>query len=405
MSLTGSMQQQGTSNLEDSVIRSDSVNSKVLMRKLMGDMDFPYYTGVLDGLKCCTKCGATKTPQWREGPYGPKTLCNACGVKRTRKLRAEQDGYSIKRRRVSPQQNKKCATKTMLAPVSGHVVTKREEEFLRATLLADEARHSEDMKDLGADGSKRPTRRAAEEAAYRTARYAKTGEWSNAATQKKSMFRFDVPAYTPTSSSEGGSLPLSDCPEEIAWTPQMGKMASTGDRSLSPDCVVRTPDDCFAAINLMTMSAKYTLDDTYFSSGRFQPPAETISNAQEMHPSNSDVEAALGKAARLTGDLLSDSDIAILSRSVPPSKVAELIKLSDDLDSALSRSEVAEAALSAVAAILASKQAAVLQNRSVANSATEKLKRFIYDLDTQFGLTHKVLPKIRVTPLKKTQSI
>lgn len=403
MSLTDSMQQQGTSNLENAVIRSDSVNSKVLMRKLMEDMDFAYYTGVLDGLKCCTKCGATKTPQWREGPYGPKTLCNACGVKRTRKLRAEQDGYSIKRRRASPQQTKKSANKNMLTPASAAM--KREEEFLRATLIADEARHSEDVKDLGVDGSKRPTRRAAEEAAYRTARYARTGEWYNAGTQKKSMFRFDVPAYTPTSSSDGGSLPLSDCPEEIAWTPQMGKMASTGERSLSPDCVVRTPDDCFAAINLMTMSAKYTLEDSYFSSGRFQPQAATLPCSQEMHPSNSDVEAALGKAARLTGDLLSDTDIASLSRSVPPSKVTELIKLSDDLDSALSRSEVAEAALSAVAAILASKQAAVLQNRSVANAATEKLKRFIYDLDTQFGLTHKVLPKIRVTPLKKTQSI
>ncbi|KAK9735523.1 hypothetical protein RND81_04G210200, partial [Saponaria officinalis] len=29
----------------------------------------------------CTHCEATKTPQWREGPLGPKTLCNACGVR------------------------------------------------------------------------------------------------------------------------------------------------------------------------------------------------------------------------------------------------------------------------------------------------------------------------------------
>lgn len=32
-------------------------------------------------------------------PAGPKTLCNACGVKRTRKLRAEQEG--AKRRKTS----------------------------------------------------------------------------------------------------------------------------------------------------------------------------------------------------------------------------------------------------------------------------------------------------------------
>jgi hypothetical protein len=29
----------------------------------------------------CSKCGANKTPQWRMGPTGAKTLCNACGVR------------------------------------------------------------------------------------------------------------------------------------------------------------------------------------------------------------------------------------------------------------------------------------------------------------------------------------
>ncbi|KAJ4789978.1 GATA transcription factor 9 [Rhynchospora pubera] len=29
----------------------------------------------------CTHCLSNKTPQWREGPMGPKTLCNACGVR------------------------------------------------------------------------------------------------------------------------------------------------------------------------------------------------------------------------------------------------------------------------------------------------------------------------------------
>lgn len=42
--------------------------------------------------KCCSQCGATKTPQWREGPLGPKTLCNACGVKRVRAARAALEG-------------------------------------------------------------------------------------------------------------------------------------------------------------------------------------------------------------------------------------------------------------------------------------------------------------------------
>ncbi|GJV88247.1 GATA transcription factor 11-like protein [Tanacetum coccineum] len=33
------------------------------------------------GVKKCAHCEITKTPQWREGPTGPKTLCNACGVR------------------------------------------------------------------------------------------------------------------------------------------------------------------------------------------------------------------------------------------------------------------------------------------------------------------------------------
>ncbi|XP_041989784.1 uncharacterized protein LOC121741156 [Salvia splendens] len=38
----------------------------------------------------CVHCESTKTPQWREGPLGPKTLCNACGLRyRTGRLLPE----------------------------------------------------------------------------------------------------------------------------------------------------------------------------------------------------------------------------------------------------------------------------------------------------------------------------
>ncbi|KAJ4831434.1 hypothetical protein Tsubulata_037047 [Turnera subulata] len=29
----------------------------------------------------CTHCQTDQTPQWRRGPHGPKSLCNACGVR------------------------------------------------------------------------------------------------------------------------------------------------------------------------------------------------------------------------------------------------------------------------------------------------------------------------------------
>lgn len=36
-------------------------------------------TGNQDAQKC-EGCGATSTPEWRRGPLGPRTLCNACGL-------------------------------------------------------------------------------------------------------------------------------------------------------------------------------------------------------------------------------------------------------------------------------------------------------------------------------------
>ncbi|KAL5225733.1 hypothetical protein ABZP36_012372 [Zizania latifolia] len=32
-------------------------------------------------MKSCAHCGSSETPQWREGPMGRGTLCNACGVR------------------------------------------------------------------------------------------------------------------------------------------------------------------------------------------------------------------------------------------------------------------------------------------------------------------------------------
>ncbi|KAI7906480.1 uncharacterized protein BX663DRAFT_496619 [Cokeromyces recurvatus] len=33
----------------------------------------------------CTDCGTTASPEWRKGPCGPKTLCNACGLRWSKK--------------------------------------------------------------------------------------------------------------------------------------------------------------------------------------------------------------------------------------------------------------------------------------------------------------------------------
>ncbi|EXJ68333.1 uncharacterized protein A1O5_08125 [Cladophialophora psammophila CBS 110553] len=45
----------------------------------------------------CTDCGTLDSPEWRKGPNGPKTLCNACGLrwaKKEKKKQAVTDGVS-----------------------------------------------------------------------------------------------------------------------------------------------------------------------------------------------------------------------------------------------------------------------------------------------------------------------
>ncbi|XP_054783780.1 GATA transcription factor 16-like [Prosopis cineraria] len=56
------------------------------------------YKELMDNKKCCTDCKTTKTPLWRGGPAGPKTLCNACGI-RYRKRRVSTVGLRLNKGR------------------------------------------------------------------------------------------------------------------------------------------------------------------------------------------------------------------------------------------------------------------------------------------------------------------
>ncbi|KAM3324035.1 hypothetical protein P3S67_005186 [Capsicum chacoense] len=44
-------------------------------------------------LKTCADCGTAKTPLWRDGLAGPKSLCNPCGI-RSRKKATELLGLN-----------------------------------------------------------------------------------------------------------------------------------------------------------------------------------------------------------------------------------------------------------------------------------------------------------------------
>ncbi|EEF47310.1 GATA transcription factor 16 isoform X2 [Ricinus communis] len=51
--------------------------------------------------KSCIDCQTTRTPCWRSGPAGPKTLCNACGIryrKKSRRILGVEKGGAEKRK-------------------------------------------------------------------------------------------------------------------------------------------------------------------------------------------------------------------------------------------------------------------------------------------------------------------
>ncbi|CAK9135480.1 unnamed protein product [Ilex paraguariensis] len=61
--------------------------------------------------KSCSDCHTTRTPLWRGGPAGPKSLCNACGIKYNKKRR-ELLGLSRGRSKKDTKKTKKNNNKS-----------------------------------------------------------------------------------------------------------------------------------------------------------------------------------------------------------------------------------------------------------------------------------------------------
>lgn len=69
--------------------------------------------------KFCADCKTTKTPLWRGGPSGPKSLCNACGI-RYRKRRILSRATERKRERHHHQHSRvDTAGTSNAAPANG----------------------------------------------------------------------------------------------------------------------------------------------------------------------------------------------------------------------------------------------------------------------------------------------
>ncbi|KOS18437.1 Cutinase palindrome-binding protein [Escovopsis weberi] len=50
----------------------------------------------------CTDCGTLDSPEWRKGPSGPKTLCNACGLRWAKKEKKRNGNNSTHQRPAMP---------------------------------------------------------------------------------------------------------------------------------------------------------------------------------------------------------------------------------------------------------------------------------------------------------------
>ncbi|XP_038978983.1 GATA transcription factor 15-like [Phoenix dactylifera] len=72
--------------------------------------------------KSCADCRTTKTPLWRGGPSGPKSLCNACGIRYRKKRRAvlgHKEGERRERKQKREDDSSSSTTTTTTKELGG----------------------------------------------------------------------------------------------------------------------------------------------------------------------------------------------------------------------------------------------------------------------------------------------
>lgn len=66
-------------------IPAKSIND--MSRNLIKSADH-WNSSTAEIIRVCSDCNTTRTPLWRGGPKGPKSLCNACGIRRRKAKKA-----------------------------------------------------------------------------------------------------------------------------------------------------------------------------------------------------------------------------------------------------------------------------------------------------------------------------
>eukprot|EP01112_Ceratiomyxa_fruticulosa_P013298 TRINITY_DN3738_c0_g1_i1.p2 TRINITY_DN3738_c0_g1~~TRINITY_DN3738_c0_g1_i1.p2 ORF type:complete len:307 (-),score=63.48 TRINITY_DN3738_c0_g1_i1:109-1029(-) len=88
-----------TSTQIETKIESSKKNvSKEIINNTNTNLPIAYHQTAILGVnnKACTSCGVTQSPEWRKGPKGAATLCNACGLHYAKNIRAATNSNNSK---------------------------------------------------------------------------------------------------------------------------------------------------------------------------------------------------------------------------------------------------------------------------------------------------------------------
>ncbi|XVF48663.1 hypothetical protein PTKIN_Ptkin03bG0208100 [Pterospermum kingtungense] len=87
-----------------------------------------------DSIRVCSDCHTSTTPLWRSGPRGPKSLCNACGIRKRkarRAMEAEANGAANATSMKIKVQKNKDKKKQRTSPIN--VQYKKHDHHLKVT--------------------------------------------------------------------------------------------------------------------------------------------------------------------------------------------------------------------------------------------------------------------------------
>ncbi|KAG1368072.1 GATA transcription factor 16 [Cocos nucifera] len=89
--------------------------------------------GSPDSYRVCSDCRTSKTPLWRGGPNGPKSLCNACGIRyRKQRRKAEINGEE------GAEKQQKTKTTTTSTATSTTIKGKNENAMVSLEVVGEE---------------------------------------------------------------------------------------------------------------------------------------------------------------------------------------------------------------------------------------------------------------------------